>query len=107
MDNLYEIFLALYKYVPSFRYTKHTKRNNFENFHEDHTSWYSSERRFSASYLTATGTRLWENNSGDDEATRAAVQPEPGGGDDTKKGSYELARMSCLFGSFQTYLTGI
>ena len=66
----------------------------FENFHEDHTSWYSRARRFSASYLAATGTRLWENNSGnlgDDEATRAAGQPDPSGGDDTKKGTIELA----------------
>ena len=70
------------------------KEITFENFHEDHTSWYSRARRFSASYLAATGTRLWENNSGnlgDDEATRAAGQPDPSGGDDTKEGINELA----------------
>ena len=70
------------------------KEETFENFPEVHTSWCSRARRFPAPYLAATGTRLWENNSGnlgDDEATRAAGQPDPSGGDDTKEGSNELA----------------
>ena len=70
------------------------KEITFENFHEDHTNWYSRARRFSASYLATTGTRHWEKNSGnfgDDEATRAAGQPEASGGDDTKERINELA----------------
>ena len=94
MVDLYEIFLLCTNMFLLSDIQSFPKEITFENFHEDHTNWYSRARRFSASYLATTGTHHWEKNSGnfgDDEGTRAAGQPEASGGDDTKERINELA----------------